>query len=304
MQKFKWGIYILLAIIGAYFLYAPFGMWMADNTVVNTKMEVTVKKGESHAVAMAAALMQTQLDHNWIPNNPFWQPSSWLDNTPNFQKGILNVEEQFAFAMAQFLGRTRGSSSMDEDLKSAQGKMNYAPDVWVYDPSVSWYGFSATSENQFKNGVDFYNKYQARLAKGQAVYDIRADSLISTMGIFSNNMGSLTANIEKHIITNPNGLTDTTVDDIYYFNKGQAYAYYMILRELGKDFESVIKEKKQDQIWGQMLDSLRIVAELSPTIVFNGDSDTMFLNSHLSSQGFYVLLANKRMKEVMDGLIK
>ena len=304
MNKFKLVAYALLALFGSYVLYAPIGMWMADNTTVNTKGEVTTKQGESRAVAMAVMLMQDQLDHGWLPNNPAWQPSAWLDNTPHFQDGILKVEAQFAYAMAQFLGRTRGSSSMDKDLDSAQGKMNYAPDVWFYDPSTSWYGITATSETQFHKGIEHYMAYQARLAKGNAIFDVRADSLISTLGQFSNNMGSLTANIEKHIATNPNGLFDTVVDDIYYFNKGQAYAYYMILRELGKDFNAIIKEKKQEQVWGQMLESLRIVAELEPAIVFNGDPDTMFLNSHLSSQGFHVLLANKRMKEVMDGLLK
>ena len=92
MQKFKLALWTVLALIGAYIFYAPLGMLMADNTIAHTKMEVKVEKGQSRAVAMAIALMQEQLDRNWIPNNPFWQPSSWLDNTPNFQRGILNVE--------------------------------------------------------------------------------------------------------------------------------------------------------------------------------------------------------------------
>lgn len=253
---------------------------------------------------MSIALMQEQLNNAWLPNNPSWQPSAWLDNTPNFQTGILKVQAQFAFAMAQYLGRSRGSSPMDKDLEGAQGKMTYAADVWVYDSSISRFGFSATSEDSYENGLKLFKAYQARLLTGKATYAIRPDNLVATLSLFSNNMGSLAANIEDHISHNPNGLFDTKVDDLYFFNKGQAYGYYMILRELGKDFDAVIKEKKQNKIWQQMLESFRIVAELEPAIVFNGDPDTMFLNSHLSNQGFHVLLANKRMKEVMDGLIK
>jgi hypothetical protein len=304
MNKAKIVLYTTLAMFALVVIYAPVGMFMSDNTNVNLTMEPEVSPKQSKAVAMAMALMQEQLDNGWVPNNPIWFPSAWLDNTPNFQIGILKVEAQFAYSMAQYLGRSRGSSPMDERLDKVQGKMNYDPTVWHYDSSVSAVGLSATSETQYENGIKLYAEYQDSLAKGEATYAIRADNLVSALSQFSNNMGSLTANIESHISTNPNGLTDTKVDDLYFFNKGQAYAYYMILRELGKDYDKTIKEKGQETIWSQMLESLRIVAQLEPMIVFNGDPDTMFLNSHLSSQAFHFLLANKRMKEMMDGLIK
>lgn len=300
----SWGWKIVLALVVLYVLYIPYGMWTSDSTDVYLEQQVTVEKGQSRAVAMAIKIMEEQLANDWVPNNPSWQPSSWLDNTPSFQKGVLKVQTQFAYGMALYAGRTRSSSSMDVDLDKAMGRLQYAPDVWMFDPSVSMIGIATTSEEQYAKALEFYKSYQSRLARGAAVFDIRADSLIAILSQFSNNMGSLAANIEQHIDDNPNGLLDAAVDNKYYFNKGQAYAYYMILRELGEDFKAVIIEKKQEQIWQQMLDSLRIVAELEPLLIFNGDQDTMFLNSHLANQGFQVLLADRRMKEVMDGLLK
>ena len=32
-------------------------------------------------------------------------------------------------------------------------------------------------------------------------------------------------------------------DDIFYFNKGRLYANYLLLRELGVDFENIIRER-------------------------------------------------------------
>ena len=301
-MKYSWKV--VLGLVALYMLYIPYGMWSSNNINVMTDMTVEVQPKQSHAVGMVIRLMETQLETDWVSNNPSWQPSSWLDNTPNFQKGISKVAAQFGYAMAHFAGRTRSSSSMDTDLDNAMGRLNYAPNVWVYEPSVSTYGFAATTESQYSKALEFFMKYQNNLVTDKAVFDVRADSLLAILKMFSNNMGSLAANVEKHVADNPNGIFDTEIDDKFYFNKGQTYAYYMILRELGKDYEEVINEKKQAQIWNQMLHSLKIVAEIEPLVVFGGDLDTMFLNNHLVGQGFHLLLADRRMKEVIDGLLK
>ena len=100
------------------------------------------------------------------------------------------------------------------------------------------------------------------------------------------------------------GWFDTEADDIFYATKGRLYGYYMLLREIGVDFESVIAEKNAAKVWSQMLDSMRTGAAMNPLIVTNGANDGLFVPSHLAVQGFYLLRARTQLKEVANILLK
>ncbi|MDX2221472.1 MAG: DUF2333 domain-containing protein, partial [Rhodospirillaceae bacterium] len=85
---------------------------------------------------------------------------------------------------------------------------------------------------------------------------------------------------------------------------GKLYAYHMILREIGTDFEQVIEEKQATGIWFNMIASLRAAAEMDPLIVANGASDSLLVPSHLSSMGFSLLRARTQIRELTDALLK
>ena len=93
-------------------------------------------------------------------------------------------------------------------------------------------------------------------------------------------------------------------DDVFYSVKGQAYAYYLILRELGIDYEAVLKERQLDDTWKQMLASLRHAATLRPWVVINGVPDGFVLPNHLAAEGFYLLRARTQLREATSILQK
>ena len=66
----------------------------------------------------------------------------------------------------------------------------------------------------------------------------------------------------------------------------------------------MIAEKQSTAIWEQMMKSLRTAAVMDPLIVANGKQDGLFVPSHLSAQGFYLLRARTQLKEVTDALAK
>ena len=53
-----------------------------------------------------------------------------------------------------------------------------------------------------------------------------------------------------------------------------------------------------------MLSSLNVAAEMFPFVVANGAQDALIVPSHLSVQGFYLLLARTQMKEAADAFAK
>ena len=67
------------------------------------------------------------------------------------------------------------------------------------------------------------------------MFDRRADNLQATLDRIALDIGSSSATLDQ-AVANQKGWFDTRADDIFYGVKGQMYAYYLILRELQKDF--------------------------------------------------------------------
>ena len=305
-KPLRWRIIKRVALVLAIILicYYPVGMIVTHKVDDDTAYAVTVKKGQSHAVAIAAALIDREVNgHGWTANDPFFLPSSQLDNMPNFQVGVKEAIARFTIEMADHIGRTRGSSPVDPDLEKARGSLSYDPRVWVFDFRKAWI-VTESSERQYRRGLQALLSYNARLAAGKAVFERRSDNLQATLDRIAADLGSVSAQIDARIRDASGSFIDTRSDDVFYSAKGRIYGYYMVLTALGKDFAAVIKQKQLDKAWAQMLQSLKEAAELKPLIVRNGDAEGMFQPNHLTSQGFYLLRARTQLKEITNILLK
>jgi hypothetical protein len=138
-----------------------------------------------------------------------------------------------------------------------------------------------------------------RIAQGKAVYDPRSDNLVSTMDTISADLGSQSATIENHLQEGRFWLTDDKSDDIFYATKGRLYAYYLILREMRKDYAAVIKERNLETVWDNLLLNFHEAVLLRPLVIVSGPPDSQFLPSHLASQGFFLLRARTNLREIM-----
>ncbi len=296
-----------LVILAIVLLYYPLGMlWVHeidDDPEFGANLEVP--DGGSRTVAVAAQLVRREIDrHRWTPNDPFFLPAAALDNMPNYQRGIVAALARFAFELTDQLGRTRGSSQTDPDLQDASGLLQYAGDVWIFDPRVSWFIPTVTSERQYRKASRSLASYNERLAAGNAVFERRADNLLATLDRFALDLGSSSAVLDRHIEEHSGDLIDFKSDDLFYGVKGQTYAYYLLLRELERDFAAVIKEREIANAWAQMLASMRHAALMHPTVVVNGAPDGQLMPSHLAAQGFYLLRARTQLREITNILLK
>jgi len=301
------GLRVLAVIFGLGVLYYPVGMlwWhkIADDPAFDVDAK-TLAPGQSHAVAMAAALIDREINQiGWVANNPFFTPSAALDNMPAFQQGIISALARFAFELIDQIGRTRGSSQTDADLKAASGLLQYSGTVWIWDPSVSLVP-TATSEAQYDKARKALQNYNQRLGEGHAVFERRGDNLMAVLDRIALDIGSSTAVLDRQISEHSDDWVDWQADNLFYSVKGQAYAYYLVLRALGADFEALIAERNLKPLYGQMLDSLRQAAALDPLVVSNGAPDGIFPNNHLTAQGFYLLRARTQLREITNILLK
>lgn len=301
----RWGGIGLAALLVAVLLYYVVGgilMSVVDDS--SDFQPAEVPPGGSRAVAMAAALIDREVNqHFWVANDPFFYPSAWLDNAPNYQQGIIYALSRFTVEMTDQIGRTRGSSEADRDLDKAAGQLKFPGDVWIYDLSTSFLP-TASSESQYRSARRALLAYNDRLAAGQATFERRSDNLQATIDRIAADLGSASSTIDQHLAQSRGWTIDNRVDDIFYGVKGRLYGYFMLLRALGDDFAPVIKERQLAGAWTQMLDSLSQAAVLDPLIVVNGAPDGLYFPSHLAVQGFYLLRARTQLREISSILLR
>jgi hypothetical protein len=256
----------------------------------------------SKSVAVAVQLIDREINqHEWTANDPFFRPGAWLERMPAFQKGIISAVSRFAIEMGDQIGRTRGSSQIDADLDKAAGMLKYPPDVWVYNFSVSIFP-TASSERQYLGAMKALQRYNTRLARGEAVFERRADNLQATLDRIALDLGAASAGLANSV-TDPS-LLDTNADVLFYDVKGRMYAYYLLLEGLKLDYHDIIVEKQLSQAWDEMEKSLAEGANLNVFFVLNNKPDSQLLPNHLSAMGFYLLRSRTQLKEITNILLK
>lgn len=288
-------------------VYYPVGMAIVHEIDDDPQFRLddgALPQNGARSVAMAAALIRRETEqHRWVANDPWFLPGAALDNMPNFQMGVIGALARFAFELTDQLGRTRGSSQTDSDLQEAAGQLQYQGTVWVIDFATSW-APTTPSEKRYLGAARSLERYNARLAQGQAVFERRSDNLLSTLDRIALDLGATSAALDRHVSENAGAFLDRRADDLFYGVKGQTYAYFLVLRELGRDFDKLIGERELGVAWTQMLASLDEAATLAPLVVVNGLPDSNVQPSHLAAQGFYVLRARTQLREITNILLK
>ncbi len=262
-------------------------------------------KGGSHAVAMLAGLMEDEIKKaGWVANAPFFVPAHMLNNMPNYQIGMVTALGRFAFELEDQIGRERGSSAADPDLSIARARLQYSPTTWILKPGTLWP--TASAESQYKEAVQALRRYNSRLAGGDATFDTRPDNLLAALDRIAYDLGAASAELDAQIAGRHKtlGLLDFKADKVFYLTKGRAYGSYMILKALRSDFEAVISARETSDLYDTMLAELRIAAIMQPLVVNNGTPGGQFFPNHLANQGFYLLRARAKLRELTDILKK
>ncbi len=295
---------VALGIPLAFFVYILIGMPIANRIDDSLAVDSVAPPGGSATVSAVTYLVRREVDlNNWTPNDPVVLPGWWLDNTPNFQKGIMGAVSRFSFEMRDQLGRRRGSSSVDENLEKAASNLSIEPERWIIDMSTSLLP-TKPSNQYYQEALGQLETYNAQLGTGQSVFDRRSDNLLATLDRIALDLGASSASLDTYIGDHAGGIVpDFGADDLFYQVKGQVYAYTILLKAIRKDFSDVIENREVAALYDDLLKSMSSAATLDPLVVTNGAVDGVLAN-HLSMQGFYLLRARTQLREVSNILLK
>jgi hypothetical protein len=261
--------------------------------------ELPVPDNASRTVSVLVELIDREVNQNrWVANDPPFQPAYILDNMPSYQIGMMGAVGRFTTEMRDRIARVRGSSAADPDLERAAGKLNFPGDQWAFQ--ANWPFVQAASESQYRQGMDDLRRYNERLARGQAVFERRADNLLATLDRISDDLGSASAALTQEVDQSATVFLDFDADNLFYNVKGKLYAYYLILRELRQDYGNIIRERNLQASWDELMTSARLGATLHPWMVSNGPLDSQAVPNHLAAQGFLLLRLRTQLEEIID----
>jgi hypothetical protein len=298
LRRFFWTLVVVLAAIVVYYVGGAFWVHHIDDDP-DFGTTLVVPQGASRSVAVAADLIDREVNRTrWVANDPFFLPGYLLDNTPNFEIGLMSAVGRFTIELRDRIARVRGSSAVDPDIESASGRINYPGDVWIFE----WSGnpVQPSSESQYRRGLSDLQRYNERLAQGTAVFERRNDNLLYTLDRISDDLGGASAALSERADQNATSFLDFGADDLFYNTKGRLYAYYLILRELEQDFAEVLRGRGLEVSWDEMLHSARLAGTLHPWVVTNGPLDSQAVPNHLAAQGFLLLRMRTKLEEIVD----
>ncbi len=321
---------IIIPLVVAYIWFAWHALWIRDydlnypdrfrmadqmrpageQVAVEGGEETTKTCGRSNVVDITADLIDFNVNRNkWMSSHPLykaglfwmveWDETWFFDNKAAFQRGIHQAASRTAIELADALGRARGTSQIDDDLKVAKGNIQFDQFTWyfnVFDKQP--FGPTTPTPSYFRETLNALIRYNTRLEACRATFDARADNLLQFLDRIAKDIGSTSAAIKTRSEEYNSGWFDTRADDIFMYSKGQLYAYYGILRAVRADFPEVVRIKALADIWDLLDEHLRRAIELDPLIVSNGREDGWLMPTHLTTIGFYILRARSNLVEI------
>ena len=266
--------------------------------------------GRSGVVDITVDLIDFNVDRNaWISSMILyklglfgldWDRTPFLDNKASFQRGVNQAIRRTTVELVDTLGRTRGTSQINRDLQKARENMQFSEDAWYF--GLNPFGPKTPTPSFYRTASASLRAFNDQLVACNAVFDARADNLITFLDRIANDIGSTSAILRERSENYNAGWFDTRADDRFWFAYGQLYGYYGILHAAAADFEDVIRQRSLGPLWDQTEQQFRAALRIRPFIISNGNEAGWIMPTHLATMGFYVLRVRSNLVELRSVL--
>lgn len=304
---------VIFASLGIYWSRAPDVFWV-NRSVADNRMVVGYATTDT-----LIRVATTMLDKpgGYLSNDRF-PPGVFLDNTPNWEVGVLQQVRDLARVIRNDYSRSQSQSIEDDEIKNAEQAFFIDSNSWMLP----------ASESEYRNAVEGFTSYRDRLADdtdNAAQFYARADNLREWLAQVEKRLGSITGRLGDSVTAtriNENLAGDSAaeasnpqpdsidvqtpwleVDDVFFEARGSAWALLHFFRAAELDFASVLKDKNASASVRQIIRELE--ASLQPLhspIILNGGGYGLFAN-HSLVMANYLARANSaviNLRELLD----
>ena len=294
-STWSWGTRLITGAL-VVLAYVVGGIIWVDHVDTNPvfSSQVNMSPHYSRAIFAASQLTLREVDqHHWTPADPFFLPGWLLSTMPRFQQGMVEAIGQFAGALSVQDGGNDG------DLTQAAGLYKYPATVWRVASGVAWLP-TAPSSRQYRLAAHALEDYDNSLNRSdQPISLFQPVGLSAVLDTFSTDLDGMVERLERHLDGEPSAFFGNQGRDLFHTHRGHAYAWGIVLTELGKDDAELIAARGLSSQWRRMTELLLKASAMDPSVVLSGDG---LLANHLAEQGFILLRARVLAGEIRSGL--
>ena len=306
-------VVVVLLATGWYWSRTPDIFWVTKKT--NGDQTVVGYATTDTLIRVAETLLEKP---GGLISNDVTPPGIFMDNMPNWEKGVLQQVRDLARVMRNDHSRSQSQSSEDPDLAAAEGAFFVDLNSWIMP----------RPESEYRDAIEGFRSYRDRLAGGsdqEAQFFARADNLRKYLEEVEKRLGSLTRRLgdsvtstvintdlagdsaaEANTTLSDNVAVRTSwfkTDDVFFEARGASWAILHFLRAVEIDFAQVLADKNARASVRQIIRELE--ASLQPLrspMVLNGGGFGLFAN-HSLVMANYLARANAaviNLRELLD----
>jgi hypothetical protein len=304
---------VFLAALGIYWSRMPDVFWV--NQSISDERTLVGYATVDSLTRVAAALLDKP---GGYLNNDRMPPGVWLDNTPNWELGVLQQVRDLARVIRNDYSRSQSQSREDDDVSEAEQAFFIDSNSWILP----------ASEAAYQDAIDGFLRYRDRLgddADTRAQFYARADNLREWLAQVEKRLGSMMRRLGDSVATNrinenlagdpaaessnpqPDQLDVATswfeVDDVFFEARGTAWALVHFFRAAELDFAAVLADKNASASVRQIIRELEASLQpLGSPMILNGSGYGFFAN-HSLVMANYLARANAaviNLRELLD----
>lgn len=313
---------LLLAVlaVGWWWAYEPDAFDPVAAAAASARQgNVTPVTGYTTAITVAE-IAETLLDkRGGYLSNDVLPPGVYLDNTPNWEFGVLTHLRVISRALRNELSRSQSQSAEDPDLAAAEVHFHITNDSWIFPQS----------EREYRRGAERLRNYAARLADPAAPasqFYARADNLARWLDDVESRLGSISLRLSESVgkqqfnldlLGEPASRRATEapsdarvktswfkIDDAVFEARGQAWALIHLLKAVEHDFAAVLDDKNARVGLKQIIRELESTqATIWSPVILNG-SGFGFVANHSLVMASYISRANAALIRLRDLLAR
>ena len=294
---------IIPCLIAFIVLYYLLGAWLSNNIDRNTDIEIpAVQENQSQTVETISYLINREVnDKIWSPNLPFFFPASILDNMPNYQLGIINGLSKFTSAFEKRIDNRLQNKENSSSLYKASVLLRYPGTIWMFSPDNRIKPVPSAG-GQYRKARRILTKHNQKLLNGQAVFYKDSHDLAYILSKSKLNLAQSSSQLNASVRENSSSWFDFKADDIFYYNQGKIYAYYLLFKALLRDYKDIIVESGQYQNWISLNKALEDACSVRPLIIRNGELSSLSAPNHLIYLNNYILKSQTVLDKIIAGI--
>lgn len=304
---------LFLIVLGMFWSPMPKMFWV--NEYVDDNRTVVGYSTTNTLIRVVETLLDKR--GGYLTNDKF-PPGLWLDNMPNWEKGVLTQVRVLSRVIRDDYSRSQSQSQEDPDVVLAVEKFFSESNSWFFPPT----------ERRYREGVKALYSYQDRLtgaAEPEAQFYARADNLREWLAEVEKRLGSLSRRLGNSVAssvineelagdpsaeaaqTQPDTISVRTpwlqIDDVFFEARGTAWALLHFFRAAEFDFAQVLADKNAEASVRQIIRELE--ASLDPLrspMIMNGGGYGLTAN-HSLVMANYLARANAaviNLRELLD----